>query len=45
MSRREWVAVQYVVSVLLVAVSAATKAQSLAVAAARFVMASTVSFW
>ena len=41
----EWVAVQSAVSVLLVAVRAATKDQSLAVAVARFAMASNVSFW
>ena len=43
----EWVAVQSVVRVLLVAVRAATEARSLAVAVAvaRFEMASTVSFW
>ena len=41
----EWVDVQSVVSVLLVAMRAATEARSLAVAVARFVMASTVSFW
>ena len=45
MSRWEWVAVQYVVSVLLVAVSAATKAQSLAVTVVRFAMDLTVSSW
>ena len=42
---QEWVVVQSAVRVLLVAVRAATEAQSLAVAVARFVMALTVSFW
>ena len=41
----EWFAVQSAVRVLLIAVRAATEAQSLAVAVARFAMASTVSFW
>ena len=41
----EWVAVQFKVSVMLVAVRDATEAKSLAVAVARFAMASTVSFW
>ena len=41
----EWVAVKSAVSVLLVAVIAATEAQSLAVDVARFAMASTVLFW
>ena len=39
-----WVAVQSAVSVLLVAVRAATEAQSLTVDVARFEMALTVSF-
>ena len=44
---RSWerVAVQLAARVLLVAVRAATEARSLAVAVARFVMDSTVSFW
>ena len=41
----EWVAVQSEVRVLMVAVRAAAEAQSLAMAVARFAMASTVSFW
>ena len=41
----EWVAVQSAVSVLLVAVRAATETRSLAVAVSRFAMALTVSFW
>ena len=41
----EWVSVQYAVSVLLIAVRAATEAQSPAVPVARFAMALTVSFW
>ena len=40
----EWVDVQSAVRVLLVAVIAATEAQSLAVAVARFAMVSTVLF-
>ena len=41
----EWVSVESAVSVLLVALRAATKVKSLSVDVARFAMASSVLFW